>query len=207
MSDTPTQANDDDLACDDLACNEGQAWVDLSSFSVGNYRPGRSLPTQLLWYFTSLLLFESGWFLLTRLKPTILRAFGAKIGKGVVIKPNVRIKYPWRLSIGDHCWIGQEVWIDNLVQVSIGNHVCLSQRAYLCTGSHDYRKKTFDLVPGEIDIRDGAWIAASALITGDVTIGANALVAGGSVVSKDVPPAKIVTGAAPRKIRERPKPQ
>lgn len=189
------------------AHEEQNAWVDLSSFSVEGYRPGRSLVTQLLWYFTSLWLFESGWFLLTRLKPTILRAFGAKIGTGVVIKPNVRIKYPWRLSIGDHCWIGQEVWIDNLAQVTIGDHVCVSQRAYLCTGSHDYRKTSFDLITGEIQLGNGSWVAAGALITGGVSIGANALVAGGSVVSKDLPAGKIVTGAAPRKMRDRPKPR
>lgn len=202
MSEPSTQADDQEKALD------GQrAWVDLSSFDVGDYHPGRSLPTQLLWYFTSLLLFESGWFLLTRLKPSILRAFGAKIGTGVVIKPNVRIKYPWLLSMGDHCWIGQEVWIDNIAQVTIGSHVCISQRAYLCTGSHDYRKKTFDLIPGEIKLGNGCWIAASVLVTGGVNVGANALVAGGSVVSKDVAPGMIVSGAAPRKKRERPKPQ
>ena len=186
--------------------DQRKSWVDLSTFTVGNYQPGRGIVIQLLWYFTSLLLFESGWFILTRLKPSILRLFGAKIGVGVVIKPHVRIKYPWLLSVGDHCWIGQESWIDNLVPVHIGNHVCVSQRAYLCTGSHNYRKQSFDLMPAEIWLEDGCWVAAGALVTGGVRVGANALVAGGSAVSKDVPPGVIVSGVPAKYVRDRPKP-
>ncbi len=111
----------------------------------------------------------------------------AKLGRGLVIKPRVWIKYPWRLVVGNHCWIGQGVGIDNLVDVRIGSHVCLSQQVYLCTGSHDYRRRSFDLITQPIEIGDGAWLGVRALVLPGVTVGANAIAAGGSVVVKDVP--------------------
>lgn len=180
-----------------------EAWIDLSNYTPGDYRPGRGKLTQVVWYFVSVALFESGWFPLGRVKPAILRAFGAKIGRNVTIKPNVRIKYPWRLEVGDHVWIGQESWIDNLVEIRLGNHVCISQRVYLCTGGHDHRKRGFDLKCGEITIEDGAWVAASAVVLGGVTIGANALVAAGSTVTRDVPGAKIVGGSPAKVLADR----
>jgi putative colanic acid biosynthesis acetyltransferase WcaF len=180
-----------------------EAWVDLSIYSTPDYNPGRGIVVRLLWYVTSLLLFESGWFIFTRAKPVILRMFGARIGRGVTIKPNVRIKFPWRLSIGDHCWIGQGLWIDNIADVKIGAQVCVSQNGYLCTGSHDHRRRGFDLIALPITIEEGAWVAANSLLLPGVTVGANAIVAAGSVVTKDVPPATIVGGNPARFIRDR----
>ena len=176
------------------------SWVDLSAFSNSHYHPGRGIAVRLLWYFTSLLLIESGWFLFTRAKPMILRLFGARIGRGVIIKPHVRIKYPWRLAIGDHCWIGQGVWIDNIADVRIGNHVCVSQNAYFCTGSHDHRQRTFDLVEQPIEIGNGAWVAANSLLLPGVSVGPNAIAAAGSVVTKDVAAATVVGGNPARVI-------
>ncbi len=171
-----------------------RAWADLASYSNRGYRPGRGLMTRCLWYVVSLLVFESGWFPASKLKCWLLRLFGARLGKGVVIKPQVRIKYPWRLSLGDHCWIGQEAWIDNLADVQIGHHVCISQRVYICTGSHDYRERSFDLITRSVQIHDGAWLGAGSLILAGNKIGANAIVAAGSVVTKDVGDAAIVAG-------------
>ena len=85
---------------------DGQSWVDLGSFSNPEYDPGRGLLVRTVWYFVSLLVFESGWIPISRLKTSLLRLFGASVGVGLVIKPHVRIKYPWRLVVGDHCWIG-----------------------------------------------------------------------------------------------------
>jgi putative colanic acid biosynthesis acetyltransferase WcaF len=156
-----------------------------------------------LWYFVSLAVFESGWFPLVRPKCWLLRLFGATIGIGLVIKPQVWIKYPWRLVVGDHCWIGQGVWIDNLADVQLGSHVCVSQQVYICTGSHDHRKPTFDLITRPVEVGNGAWLGARALILGGVSIGANAVVAGGSVVVKDVPAATIVAGNPARPVGSR----
>ena len=94
----------------------------------------------------------------------ILIIFGAKIGKGGKIKTNIKISEPWNLSIGDYCWIGENVWIDNLALVKIGNRVCISQGVYLCTGNHNYKKDLFDLILEKIVIEDDCWIAAKSII-------------------------------------------
>jgi putative colanic acid biosynthesis acetyltransferase WcaF len=182
-----------DLSSDD-------AWIDLSSFDNGWYSPGRGFLTRALWCLASTLIFESGWMPCMAPKRWLLRLFGAKIGKGLVIKPRVWIKYPWRLTVGDRCWIGQGVWIDNLGNVRLGSHVCISQQAYLCTGSHDYRRRSFDLIVRPLEINGGAWIGARALLMPGVTVGANAVVAAGSVVTRDVLPATIVAGQPARTI-------
>lgn len=170
------------------------AWLELSEFDNSDYDPGRGIVVRTLWYFCSVALFESGWLPVSGLKIRLLQLFGARVGSGVVIKPNVRIKFPWRLKVGDHCWIGQQVWIDNLDDVEIGDNVCISQLCYLCTGSHDHRLRTFDLIIRPIRVGDGAWLGARSTIFQGVAIGANALVAGGSVVKENVAPAAIVSG-------------
>ena len=136
------------------------AWVNLSLYDNRSYSPGRNRFVCALWYFVSLLVFESGWIPLGAVKRLLLRLFGARIGCGLVIKPQVWIKYPWRLVVGDHCWIGQGVCIDNLADVQLGSHVCISQQVYLCTGSHDYRKPSFDLITRPVTVDDGAWLGA-----------------------------------------------
>lgn len=177
--------------------------VNLASFCNAFYDPGRGRLVRTLWYFVSLLFFESGWFPWSAAKRRLLRCFGARVGRGVVIKPQVRIKYPWRLTVDDHAWIGQEVWIDNLIDVAIGSHVCVSQRAYFCTGSHDHRRSTFDLITRPITIEPGAWVGAGAILLGGVTVEANAIAAAGSVVVEDVPAGTIVAGVPARVVRKR----
>lgn len=180
-----------------------KSWIDLSTFENAEFNPGRSALVRTLWYFCSVLLFEGGWFPIGFAKIRILRAFGAKIGSSVVIKPNVRIKFPWRLRVGDHAWIGQGVWIDNLAEVTVGNDVCISQFCYLCTGSHDHRRSGFDLLTKSISIDDGAWVGARSTIFQGVVVGANSLVAGGSVVVKNVESAAIVAGNPAVQIGQR----
>ncbi len=180
-----------------------RSWVDLSSYDNRWYSPGRSHFVRALWYFVSLLIFESGWFPLGGPKRWLLRRFGARIGRGLVIKPQVWIKYPWRLVTGDHCWIGQGVWIDNLADVRLGSHVCVSQQVYICTGSHDYRKPSFDLITRPVELGDGAWLGARALILAGVSVGTNAVVAAGSIVTKDVPAAAVVAGNPARPLASR----
>jgi putative colanic acid biosynthesis acetyltransferase WcaF len=182
---------------------EMQQLSDLSTFSNAEYNPGRGFFVRALWYYCSLLIFESGWLPVSGIKTRLLRLFGAKIGQGVVFKPHVRIKYPWRLVIGDHCLIGQNVWFDNIEDVTLGNHVCVSQLAFFCTGSHDHRSPKFDLIAKPIVVQDGAWIGARATLMGGIVVHANAITAAGSVVVKDAPAATIVGGCPAREIASR----
>jgi len=155
----------------------------LSEYQNAAYDPGRGFVVRLLWYLVSCCIFESSWFLFGRLKRQLLLLFGAKIGTGLVIHPNVRIKYPWRLSIGDNCWIGRDVWIDNLDDVILESDVCISQAAYLCTGSHEHRSPTFELKTAPITVEHGAWICCRAIVLGGSTVKRLSIVATNQVYS------------------------
>lgn len=180
--------------------------MDLEHFRVTGYKH-RSLCMRVLWYAMGELFIASSLPLPSRIKCTLLRAFGATIGQGVVIKPRVRIKYPWQLEIGDHVWIGEGSWIDNFVLVKLGSHVCISQGVYFCTGSHDHRKRSFDLITRPIVVENGAWVAARSTLLGGVTIGSNALVAAASLVHSDIAPGTIVGGNPASFIRQRQQPE
>ena len=158
---------------------------DLTAYKNEFYDPGRGFVIRTVWYYFSLILFESSWFPFSSMKSSVLRRFGAHVGEGVVIHPNVRIKYPWKLSIGDNCWIGREVWIDNLDEVVLESDVCISQGAYLCTGSHDHRSATFELKTGPITVEHGAWICCRAIILGGSTVQRLSLVPANQVYSNE----------------------
>jgi putative colanic acid biosynthesis acetyltransferase WcaF len=133
----------------------------------------------------------------------LLRLFGARIGKDVTIKPGVRVKFPWQLMVGDHSWIGEDVWIDNLAVVSIGAHCCMSQSVYLCTGNHDWTAVSFNLRTAPIRIDDGAWIAARAVIAPGVSVGEGSVLAIGSVATRDLDAWSINAGNPARRIGPR----
>ena len=133
----------------------------------------------------------------------MLRLFGAKIGRYAVVKPGVNIKYPWRLRAGDHCWIGERVWIDNLADVEIKNHVCISQGVYLLTGNHDYKKPAFDLITDPILLEDGVWIGAKSIVCPGVCGHSHAVLCAGSVATKSLDAFGIYQGNPAVKIRDR----
>ncbi|HTR40645.1 MAG TPA: putative colanic acid biosynthesis acetyltransferase [Pseudomonadales bacterium] len=168
--------------------------VDLSSYSAARFDRGASKPREALWLLVSLVLFRLCPLCLSPLKRTILRAFGAQIGRGVVIKPQVKITFPWKLTIGDHVWLGEECWLLNLERITIGNNVSISQRAFLCTGNHNYKSPTFDLIVKPITVEDGAWIGAGAWVGPGVRVGTHAVLAAGSVAAKDLEPFGIYGG-------------
>jgi putative colanic acid biosynthesis acetyltransferase WcaF len=133
----------------------------------------------------------------------VLRTFGAKIGRGVNIKPGVNVKYPWNLEIGNYAWIGENVWIDNLGKVTIGNNVCISQGAMLLCGNHDYKRSTFDLIVGDITLENGAWVGARSTVCPGVTLHSHAVLSVNSVASRDLDSYAIYQGVPAVKIRER----
>lgn len=151
----------------------------------------------------SALFFQHSLAILNGLKVRLLSAFGAKVGKGVLIKPGVHIKFPWKLSIGNHVWIGEKAWIDNLAPVTIADHVCISQEAYLLTGNHNYKKATFDLMTQPIVLEAGSWIGARSVVCPGVTVGAGAILTVGSVATKDLEANGIYQGNPAVKIRAR----
>lgn len=168
--------------------------TDLRNYNNSWYSPGRGFPVRTLWYFVNAVFFSNHLVPFSKLKVLLLRVFGAKIGEGVVIKPNVNIKYPWYLTIGDYSWIGEGVWIDNLGKVTIGNNCCISQGALLLCGNHDFRNPNFDLIVKEIRIGDGAWVGAKSIICPGVTIGEDSVVTVGSIVKHSVAPNIIING-------------
>ncbi len=177
--------------------------IDLSKYNNLWYNPSRGPFTRILWYFINLLFIKNHWNPIIVIKVKVLRAFGAKIGKGVVIKPSVNIKYPWNLSIGDYTWIGENVWIDNLSQVTIGSNVCISQGAMLLCGNHNYKRPTFDLIVKPIRIEDGAWVGAQSTVCPGVTMHSHSVLTVGSIASKDLAPFSIYRGNPAVKVADR----
>jgi putative colanic acid biosynthesis acetyltransferase WcaF len=181
----------------------GMKQTNLSLYNNLPYHPGGNALKRVLWYYVNILFFKSGLFPFYGIKNSLLRLFGAKIGKQVEIKPCVNIKYPWRLIIGNEVWIGENVWIDNLVPVIIGNNVCISQGATLLTGNHNYKKDTFDLITGSIVLEDGVWIGAFAIVNNGITAASHAVLAGGSVATKNLDAYSIYQGNPAVKTRGR----
>jgi putative colanic acid biosynthesis acetyltransferase WcaF len=177
--------------------------VNIARFDDDWYRPGRSLLVRGLWLFIGLPILRSSFTPASSMRRGILRLFGARIGRGTVIKRGVRIKYPWLFGMGDYCWLGEDCWIDNAAPVTLGSHVCISQGAYLCTGNHDWSDPTFGLVMDPIDIRDGACIGAKALLSPGVEISECAVVTAGSVVTQDIPPFQVYGGNPASFLRRR----
>ena len=177
--------------------------TDLSLYDNSWYHIGAGNFKNILWYFCNILFVKCSLQPLSVIKVRLLLLFVAKIGKGVVIKPGVNIKYPWNLSIGDYSWIGENVWIDNLAKVKIGNNVCVSQGAMLLCGNHDYKRPTFDLMVKPIVIEDGAWVGAQSTVCPGVTMHLHSVLAVGSIASKDLMPYSIYRGNPAVKVAER----
>jgi len=156
--------------------------------------PGRpGFLGQVIWYLTNYWVLNTAIPYPSAMKAYLLRLFGARVGRGVVIKPRILIKSPWALRIGDHSWIGEGCWIDNHINVSIGSHCCVSQGAYIFTGNHDYEDPKFRFFAQEIRIEDGAWVGAMAIILPGTVVGEGAVVGCGVRIGGIVPPGSIAT--------------
>ena len=177
--------------------------VDLSNFTTGHFDKGAGKVKIMLWYVVNALIVRASWNPFMGIKRMLLRAFGAKLGKGVIIKNEVRVKSPWFLSVGDHCWLGERCWIDNLDRVTIGSNVCISQGALILTGNHDYTQPTMPYRNAPVVIEDGAWIGANSTVCPGVTVHENAVLTVGSVATKDMASDAIYQGNPAVLIRRR----
>ena len=175
---------------------------ELKTFNNKSYKPGNFLK-RTIWYVLNEIFIRNRFFIWSKPKVLILKLFGAKVGSGVIIKPGVNIKYPWNLKIGDFCWIGEGVWIDNLDDVDISNNVCLSQGSMLLCGNHDFKKSTFDLITKKITIKEGCWVGAKAIVCPGVTLHSSSILTVNSVASTDLKANGIYKGNPARLIRER----
>jgi len=164
--------------------------MNLSSYDNSDFDRGASRWKESLWVVVRCLFFQTSFPWPSEVRVALLRAFG----NGVIIRANVNISFPWRLVVGDHVWIGEDVGILSLAQVTIESNVCISQRAYLCTGSHDFRREDFKLKVAPIKINDRVWIAACAFIAPGVEVGSGAVVSAASAVFENVPPNSVVRG-------------
>lgn len=177
--------------------------TDLSSYLHNAAHRKDPIVKRILWFYINAVIFKTSLIPFNWPKVQLLRLFGASIGKAVIIKPCVNIKHPWLLHIGDHSWIGENVWIDNLVSVHIGSHACLSQGALLLTGSHNYKDVAFGLITGPIVLEDGVWIGAGTVVNLGITAGSHAVLAAGAVATKDLESWSVYQGNPAVKIRSR----
>jgi putative colanic acid biosynthesis acetyltransferase WcaF len=177
--------------------------TDLSLYQNTGYDPGGSFLKRVIWFFVNALIFKTSLVPVNRIKVGVLRLFGAKIAKGVIIKPCVNIKYPWNLTIGTNTWIGENVWIDSLVQVTIGANVCISHGAVLLTGSHNYKAMAFNLITNPVVIADGVWICAGAIVNHGVTAASHAVLTAGSVANANLAAYTVYQGNPASAVRVR----
>ncbi|MEM6342603.1 MAG: WcaF family extracellular polysaccharide biosynthesis acetyltransferase [Bacteroidota bacterium] len=180
-----------------------RASVDLSSYDNSAHDSGAGKIKMILWYYTNLWFFKSAWLPIMGIKRALLKLFGAKLGQGVIIKPSVNIKYPWKLEIGHHVWLGEGVWIDNLEPVVLGDNVCLSQNALLLTGGHSISKVSFDYESGPIVLEEGVWIGAQAVVGQNVRCGSHSILGINAVAESDLKPYTVYKGNPAIPILER----
>ncbi|GAB4024327.1 WcaF family extracellular polysaccharide biosynthesis acetyltransferase [Spirosoma koreense] len=176
--------------------------TDLSLFDNSWYNPGPRWKV-LLWFLVNAFFLNTYLPVPVSLKVAVLRLFGAKIGRNVMIKPAVNIKYPWLLQVGNYVWIGEQVWIDNFSNVTIGDNACVSQGAMLLTGNHNYKLPTFDLMPGSITLAEGVWIGAKSVVCPGVRCESHAVLAVSSVATHTLAAYGIYQGNPAVWVRQR----
>lgn len=176
--------------------------IDLSRAGKGNYVPRRGFVVEALWFVVEACLVNNKLVPSSALRVALLRLFGAKIGTGCRFVHPLRVKAPWNLKVGDHCWFGIDVWIHNQAPILIGSHVCISQGTFLTAGSHDM-STTMDLSVAPIVIEDGVWITSKCIVQMGVTIGCSAVVTPLSVVHRSLAPNGVYGGNPCRFLRKR----
>lgn len=180
--------------CATPSLTEAEPWVDLRQYDQSWFDRGRSGWFILLWWFVQAITFPLTPHPFNAIRSAILRLFGAKVGKGVIIRPTARFTFPWKVEIGDYSWIGDDVVFYSLDQIRVGTHCVISQKSYLCTGSHDIQDPAFGLKTAGITIGNGVWVATDCFVAPGVEIGANAVIGVRSSVFKNIPAEQVCWG-------------
>ncbi|ACK69627.1 transferase hexapeptide repeat containing protein [Gloeothece citriformis PCC 7424] len=173
---------------------EAQPWVDLRQYHQSEFDRGRPSWLILIWWLVQAIVFPLSLHNWHSIRCGLLRLFGAKIGQGVVIRPTARVTYPWKVEIGDYSWIGDDVVIYSLDEIKIGSHCIISQKCYLCTGSHDIEDERFGLITAPIIIGNGVWIATDCFVAPGVKIGANSVIGARSSIFSNIPGEQVAWG-------------
>jgi putative colanic acid biosynthesis acetyltransferase WcaF len=153
----------------------------------------------VFWFWVQNLVFKSA-LIPSTVRGLLLQAFGASIGRKVVLRRGVRVHFPWNLEIGDNCWIGEEVWFINHEKITIGSDVCISQRSIICSGGHDYRSAPLKYVHKPVTIKDGAWVCLDAKVLPGITIGECSVVSAGEIVRNSLPDYSMLVAGQVRPI-------
>lgn len=178
-------------------------YQDLKSYNTPKGFRGKSGVIVQLWRIVYVVLFRSSPQALYGWRRFLLRCFGATVGKKVIIRPTAQITYPWKLVLGDYCWIGDEVALYTLGPITVGANAVVSQRSYLCTGTHDYHSPNFAIEAHPITIGEKCWIATDVYVAPGVSIGNGTVVGARSSVFKNLPAGKICTGTPAIIIKDR----
>lgn len=179
------------------------AQIDLSRYDQSQFERGRPGGVVLLWWLVQGVAFPLSPHFANGFRRWLLRCFGARIGQGVVIRPTARFTYPWKVNVGDRSWIGDDVVLYSLDSITLGQDCVVSQKSYLCTGSHNVEDPAFGLVTAPIVIGNGAWVATDCFVAPGVTVGANTVVGARSSVFRDLPPGYICVGSPCKPVRLR----
>ncbi|MGJ3245811.1 MAG: hormogonium polysaccharide biosynthesis acetyltransferase HpsU [Elainellaceae cyanobacterium] len=169
--------------------------VDLSRYDQSWFNRGRSGWIVLLWWLVQAIAFPLTPHPSSGVRIALLRLFGAQIGHHVIIRPTARFTFPWKVKIGDYSWIGDDVVFYSLEQIHIGQHSIISQKCYLCTGSHDIHDPAFNLKVAPITIGNGVWIATDCFLGPGVHIGSNAVIGARSSVFSSMPDQQVCWGS------------
>lgn len=180
----------------------------LHKQNLKNFKPpknfrGKSKWTVQVWWIVDAVFFKCSPQIMYGWRRFLLKAFGAKIGKGVIVRPSAQITYPWKVSIGDYSWIGDDVVLYSLGEIEIGNNTVISQRSYICTGSHHYNSESFEIYAEKITIGHKCWLATDVYVAPSITIGDFTVVGARSSVFSDLPSNKVCVGSPAKPIKDR----
>lgn len=182
---------------------QNKSAVNLNDYNQDEYDRGKSGLFILLWWIVQSTLFRFSLHNAYKWRASILRMFGGKVGKYTKIRASSKFHYPWKVSIGDYSWIGDNVKFYSLDEIHVGSNCVVSQESYLCTGSHNIKDPHFGLITKPIVIKDGAWVASDVFVYPGITINEKAVVAARSTVTKDIPANEVHAGSPAKYIKKR----